>query len=124
MIPILSARLIRIQGRPILELTTSAGLAYVEEPKAEPLFWGFAPISQADDFGALELEGGELPPNPADGRFDPLPLPYATADPLAVELARRLWAGELEEGEIDLPSMEEADAQRWERDGEGIRRAK
>lgn len=122
MIPTLSARIIHLEGRPILELTTAAGLAFIEEPKAEPLFWGLACITHADDMAALELEGGELPPVPSDARFDPLPLPNSTDDPVVVELARRLYAGELKDGPLELPSLEEADAQRWRMEGDRLER--
>jgi hypothetical protein len=118
---VLSAELIHVQGRPVLVLITDGGVCYVEEPKAEPLARGFVVVNGPGvEAGTIELEGGALPANPANGRMEPLVLPPCTTDPIAHSLACRLWLGELKEGPLVLPDFIEADAEQWGLSGEGM----
>lgn len=106
-----NATLLRLEGRAVLQLDTDRGVAYVDSPKEAFLSRHFVPLSGPDvESGKVESETSYMPPNPADGRWQPLAIEHTTTDTVVLFLARRLARGELAEGTVVIPEFTEADA--------------
>lgn len=108
-LPITAARTLDVDGHTWLELTVDGVAWAFEAPKATMLQHGLLLLP-------LELSRyGETHAIYSAAEDQESPIENTTADPVAVELGRRLWVGELPLGEpVQIPPLLEAEAARWE----------